>query len=369
MRLAPLLLVTALLAVPLSGCLAPSSEHASHGVVVTGQPILDAFVAMNETEHLAGIPAWAATETPLEAERIGAPFSIDPESVARLEPDLVLDQPHPLVTGPSRQALETGLEPTDIEHQTLPTEPRLSTVRSTLDVVETATGTPADPHWTQLQQDLATLNASLGDATPKNAIVLFPASLVAGDGTDAHVLLELAGLTNAAAEAGLEGYRQISGEALQREGIDLVIATSTMRETPDEIAAKPMFDDTPVQDDPDRVLVLDPSQATRLGPRIADAATMVAAWAHPDLLGPPIQATVTPLKTAACSTLTVNATTPDPDADLTVTWLGNAHEPGPVTVPEVPPGHYRLHVEAQTASASSTVTQLVTVEGSQCDSA
>ncbi len=361
-RAAPVLVTLALLAVPLAGCITPSSTPASEGVVVTGQPVLDAFERMNRTDALAGIPDWAATETPTNATRIGRPFTIDAESVIRLDPGLVLDHPHPLVSGPSRDALRTGVEPAGITYRELPTEPRLSTVRTVLDAVEAATGEPADPVWRALQRDLGAVNRTLEGVEPLDALVLFPAGLTAGAGTDADVLMELAHLDNVAAEAGLTGYRQITDEAIQRHGVERVVATSTMRDTPEEIAARPMFEGTPIEGHPERVLVVDPSRTTRLGPYLAQAVEQLATWAHAELPGPRVHVSTQPMKTTACGTIDVTVDAPN----ATVAWLGQTHPPGGITVPDVPDGHYILEVGGRDATGTATVTQLVTVEGSDC---
>jgi len=360
-RAAPLLAV-AVLAAPLAGCMATSSGGA--GVVVTGQPVLDAFLALDEEDQLAAIPDWAATDSPLAAERVGRPFAIDPETVVRLEPRLVLDQPHPLVSGPSREALADGVERAGIPYETAPVEPELSTVRATLDAAAEASGTDPDPAWSSVQEDLAEVNASLEGVPERSALVLFPAGLVAGEGTDADRVLELAGLSNLAAEAGLEGYRQITDEAVQRSDVDRVLATSTRGETAAEIAAKPMFEGTPVEDEPDRVLVVDPSRTTRLGPQVVDAAERVATWAHPELPGPRVQATVTPLEAPACDTVTVDVDAPN----AMVTWQGTEHAPGEVDLGDVEPGHYRLYVHGEDDTGTASITQLVSVEGSTCAS-
>lgn len=360
-RAAPSLLVLAILTVPLAGCLAPASQQ-GEGVVVTGQPILDAFQRMGETDALAGIPSWAATDAPLEAERVGRPFTIDPEAVIRLDPTLVLDQPHPLVSGPSREALASGVQPAGIEYRELPTEPRFSTIHATLEAVEETTGTPARPVWQAIRARLDALNETLTGLDRPRAMMLFPAGLTAGNGTDADVILELAGLENAAAKAGLTGYRQITDEAIQRVGVDYVLATSTMRDPAAEIAAMPMFEGTPVEGNASRVLVVDPSRSARLGPYVAHAAERIAAFTHPSLPGPHVDVTTEPMEVPACGTIEVATDAPN----ATVTWLGQTHTPGQVPVPDVPDGHYILTVAASDATGVASVTQLVSVEGSNC---
>lgn len=345
---------------PLAGCLATSQPDG--GVVVTGQPLADAFLVLDETDRLAGIPAWTALDEPIDADRVGRPFTIDAESVLRLEPALVLDQPHPLFASPGRSSLEADVRAGDVEYRQVTTEPQLSTVRASLDAVADATDASAEPAWRNVTSGLEALNASLEGVDEPTALVLFPAGLTAGSDTHVDVVLDLAGLENAAAEAGLEGYRQITDEAVQRADLDLVVATSTRDETPAEIAAKPMFEDTPIEDTPERVLVVDPSRTTLLGPHVHEAARMLATWTH-DELGPRIHASVTPLDAEACGTLTVDVDAPN----ATVDWLGETHDPGTVPVPDVEEGHYRLHVTAEDGSGTARVTQLVTVEGSTCD--
>jgi ABC-type hemin transport system substrate-binding protein len=345
--------------IPVAGCAADSTGR--EGVIVTSQPLLDAFDRLGEPEHVVGYPDWAIVDEPREATRVGEPFSITTEQVVRVGPKAVLDQPHPLVSGPSREALATGLDQADIRHEQVPTDPRLSTVRALLDEAAAVAETDPGPVFERIQANLDQLNATLTDQPTPNALFLFPAGLTAGNETDVNRIFELAGVDNAAAEAGLTGYQQITGEAVQRVGVDYVVAAGTMRATPTEIAGRPMFEDTEIEDDPDRVLVVDPSRTTRLGPYVDQAARWLAHATHPELPGPELAPEVEPMQASACSTITVaeNAT------DATVTIAGQSHPVGEIELPAIPNGHYRLHVDAPNAP---TFSSLVTVEGSECAS-
>jgi ABC-type hemin transport system substrate-binding protein len=353
------LLLTA--GIGLSGCLADGSG--SQGVVVTSQPLLDAFHVLDAEDELAGIPDWAIVDQPHEADRVGRPFVVDAERVVRLEPDLVLDQPHPLVSGPSREALASGVQQAGVDHTSVPAEPRLSTIERVLAAAGEATGTDHEAAWDEVQADLAELTETVPDGERPNTLFLFPAGLVAGANTDAGLVLELAGLTNAGADAGLEGYTQISSEAVQRSDVDLVVATATMHQTPAEIAANSMFEDTPIEDTPQRVLVVDPSRTTTLGPHVAQAATHVAQWAHDELPGPRLSPVVDPWEAHACQPIEVRTQA----ANATVELLGETHDPGTIRVPDVPEGHYRVTVTATDGTGTATIPTLLTVEGSDCD--
>jgi hypothetical protein len=141
-----------------------------------------------------------------------------------------------------------------------------------------------------------------------------------------------------------------------------VIATATTHTTPAEIAGRPMFADTAIEDDPERVLVVDPSRTTRLGPHVADAAESLARWAHPEMPGPRLSPTLDPYEVHACETVTVDTQAPN----ATVHLLGEDHESGTIRVPDVPEGHYRVDVTARDASGTARMPTMLTVEGSAC---
>ncbi|MDX1612140.1 MAG: hypothetical protein R3185_07205, partial [Candidatus Thermoplasmatota archaeon] len=102
--------LAALLLLPaLAGCLSPGPADAGDGIVVTGQPLVDAALALGVEDQLAGIPDWTILDAPLPAERLGRPFVLPAEEVLALQPGLVLDQPHPLTSGPEREGLATAL--------------------------------------------------------------------------------------------------------------------------------------------------------------------------------------------------------------------------------------------------------------------
>lgn len=361
-RAGPLLFaLVLLLASPgLAGCV--GTDGSGDGVVVTSQPLFDAFHRLGAEDELSAVPDWTIADEAPAAERVGRPFVVEAEEVVRLGPELVLDQPHPLVSGPAREAMATGVQQAGITYEQVPTEARLHTIQQVLAAAGEAANTPHEEAWQQVRADLAELNRTLEGSPGPSALFLFPASLVAGAGTDAGLVLELAGMRNAAADAGLEGYAQITSEAVQRTGVDRVIATATMHASPEEIAARPMFEGTAVEDRPERVLVVDPSHTTRLGPHVAQAAEDLATWSHAEIPGPQVSPRVDPYEGLACETVTIETQAPN----ATVRLLGEDHEPGQIRVPDVPEGHYRVLVTAQDASGTARMETMITVEGSAC---
>lgn len=361
-HLVPVLLVALLTA----GCTSLVPGQDGQGVVVTSQPLYDAFEVLGQTGEVTGLPGWAIVTEPPDAQRVGRPFTIPAEEVLALSPRVVLDQPHPLVSGPDRKAFRSSLEQAGIPVQVVDSPPTLAATAHVLWAAANATEPATDPrpvlegiraNLTQLEEELAGLDRP-------NVLFLFPAGLTAGAGTDVDTVLDLAGLTNVAAEAGLEGYKQISREAIGQQGVDLVIATATMRQDPVTIADRPMFRGTAVEDRPDRVLIVDPGRTTRVGPYVDQAAWMVASWAHETIDGPRVNAWFSPSQARACQEVTLHTLDDQAvEADLAGHELG----PGPAELPALPAGHYRVPVTRTDTPAPATIDLILTVEGDACD--
>ncbi len=360
--LACLLLVALLTA----GCTSLVPGEEGQGVVVTSQPLYDAFDRLDRAKTVSGLPAWAIVTDPPDAERVGRPFTIPTEEVLALSPHLVLDQPHPLVSGPDRKALRSGLDQAGIPVEIVESPPTLSATTHVLWAAGNASQPAVDPRpvLEEIRANLTELEDRLAGLDRPKTLVLFPAGLTAGAGTDVDTILGLAGLTNVAAEAGLEGYRQISSEAIQQQGVDVVIATATMRQDPETIAKRPMFRGTAVEDRPDRVLVVDPGRTTRMGPYVDQAAWMLAGWAHEEIDGPRVNAWFSPSEADACREVALHTLDgQDAVADVAGHELGVGASP----LPELPPGHYRVPVTRTDTATPATIDLILTVEGDACD--
>lgn len=360
--LACLLLVVILTA----GCTSLVPEGEGQGVVVTSQPLYDAFDRLGRADEVTGLPDWAIVTDPPGAERIGRPFTIPTEEVLALSPRLVLDQPHPLVSGPDRTALRSGLDQAGTPVEVVESPPTLAATTHVLWAAGNASQPSVDPRpvLDEIRANLTELEDRLAGLDRPKALVLFPAGLTAGTGTDVDTILDLAGLTNVAAEAGLEGYRQISSEAIKEQGVDLVIATATMRVDPGTIAQRPMLQDTAVEERPDRVLVVDPGRTTRMGPYVDQAAWMLAGWAHEEIDGPRVNAWFSPSEADACREVTLHALD---DQDVVAEVAGHELGLGASALPELPPGHYRVPVTRTDTATPATIDLILTVEGDACD--
>lgn len=360
--LAGLLLVAVLTA----GCTSLVPGQEGQGVVVTSQPLYDAFDRLGQAEAVTGLPDWAIVTDPPDAERVGRPFTIPTEEVLALSPRLVLDQPHPLVSGPDRKALRSGLDQAGIPVEIVESPPTLAATAHVLWAAANASQPSVDPRpiLDEIRANLTGLQDRLEGLDRPKVLVLFPAGLTAGTGTDVDAILGLAGLTNVAAEAGLEGYRQISSEAIQEQGVDLVIATATMRQDPGAIAKRPMLRGTAVEDRPDRVLVVDPGRTTRMGPYVDQAAWMLAGWAHEEIDGPRVNAWFSPSEAEACREVALHTLD---DQDVVADLAGHRLEVGAQLLPELPPGHYRVPVTRTDTATPATIDLVLTVEGDACD--
>ncbi len=351
-----------------AGCtsLVPGQADRGGGVVVTSQPLYDAFERLGHAETVSGLPDWAIVTDPTDAERLGRPFTLPTEEVLALSPRLVLDQPHPLVSGPDRKAFRSGLDQAGVPVQVVESSPTLGTTSQVLWAAANATDPPVDPRpvLAGIRANLSDLEDRLAGTDRPKALILFPAGLTAGAGTDVDTIMRLAGLTNVAAEAGLEGYQQISSEAIGREDPDLVIATATMRQDPGTIAQRPMFRGTSIEDRPDRVLVVDPGRTTRIGPYVDQAAWMLATWAHEEIGGPRVNAWFSPSEAAACREVTLHTLE---DQTVVADLAGHTLGPGARPLPDLPLGHYRVPVTRTDTPQPATIDLIVTVEGDACD--
>lgn len=360
-----LLLVTLLTA----GCtslLPGQAGQEGNGVVVTSQPLYDAFDRLGHAEQVSGLPDWAIVTDPTDARRLGRPFTLPTEEVLAISPRTVLDQPHPLVSGPDRKAFRSGLQQAGIPVEVVDSPPTLAAMANVLWAAANATEPESDPGpiLDGIRANLTALEDGLAGLDQPTALVLFPAGLSAGTGTDVDTILGLAGLANLAAEAGLEGYQQISTEAIRQGDPDLVIATATMRQDPSTLAKRPMFRGTSIEDRPDRVLVVDPGRTTRVGPYVDQAAWMLATWAHEEIGGPRVNAWFSPSEAEACREVTLHVLG---DQTVTADLAGHALGLGDNSLPDLPAGHYRVPVTRTDSTPPATIDLILTVEGDACD--
>ena len=119
--------------------------------------------------------------------------------------------------------------------------------------------------------------AVAGEDSPR---VLYPQSggFVAGNGTFIHEVMETAGGDNIAANAGIQGYQQMSNETIAERDPEWIIA-SDRAAIP---AGEPYASTTAVQQD--QIIVVDSNLISQSGPRIVTPMTEIAQQLHPEAM-------------------------------------------------------------------------------------
>jgi iron complex transport system substrate-binding protein len=133
--------------------------------------------------------------------------------------------------------------------------------------------------------------------------VIYPlgGGVVAGNGTFLHELITTAGGRNLAAEAGIEGYRQISAEEIVARQPDWLILNDGLPRSAIQLDA---YNETPAVRD-DQIVRVNPNDANQPAPRIALVVEQLARAFHPEAMTSPNEtATATPTEDPATPTAT-----------------------------------------------------------------
>jgi iron complex transport system substrate-binding protein len=117
--------------------------------------------------------------------------------------------------------------------------------------------------------------------------------LVAGGGTVANAMLEAAGTTNAAVDAGIMGYQPVTAEALVAAAPEIIVTQTLGAEAVggvEGIAALPGVGETPAGEN-GRIYVYDDELLLGMTPRTGQQLMTMIADFHPDLGGATAEAT------------------------------------------------------------------------------
>ncbi|WP_241430592.1 PGF-CTERM-anchored ABC transporter substrate-binding protein [Natronorubrum sulfidifaciens] len=217
-------------------------------------------------ENLEG--AEERTSVSTEAE------TIQPEVVVDLEPDLVLATDTSYV---SEETIET-LREAGLTVYYIPEATSLEEVRDRTQLIGSLVGAcdgaAETVDW--MDEELAVVDAAIdGEDQPDVLYTFF--GYTAGSGTFVHDVIEAAGGTNVAAEAGVEGYHELNDEVVIDSDPDWIITNTNSPEVPETPAYQST---TAVQND--QTVTININELNRPGPRTVDAVTELADTFHPD---------------------------------------------------------------------------------------
>lgn len=267
-----------------AGCGFPVSETDHSGtevrlgtpaetVVVTDASSAQVFWELNATDAVVGLPVEEYT-----AYLAGASEKTDVtdgqqilvERIIELEPDLVI------VPNYADQTMVQQLRDSGLTVYQLGLEDSIVAIyRKTrlyghfINKCETAEETVV-----QTQGEITAIEAAV-DGRERPRVLYYFFGFTAGDGTFIHDLLTIAGGTNVAAQAGIEGYQEISDEVVVETDPEWIVSPSHSG-LPDETAYESM---TAMQKN--QTLVVDENIVSQAAPRVVIPLRQMAIAFHP----------------------------------------------------------------------------------------
>jgi len=237
--------------------------------------------------------------------------TVNVERVIELQPDLVL-APNVIRNDSVRSLRDAGL-----------TVYKFDTATSIPFVVEKTRLTgrllgacdAADSRADRLEEDVATVERAVeGEDRPRVLYYFF--GFTAGEGTFVHELITLAGGENVAAQAGIDGYREISPETVVERDPEWLVLNSDSPQTP---RSEAFNETTAVRED--NVVVLDANYISQPAPRLVQSLTKLAEAVHPEAYAE-ANATPTPTQTPPPTTGPTVVSTTASSAEPTDTDTG-----------------------------------------------
>jgi iron complex transport system substrate-binding protein len=248
--------------------------QAAERIVSVGGDVTELVYALDSADKLIGIDISSTYPASIqELPKIGYQRNLSTEGILSLKPDLVL---HNELAGPP--AVLKQLKATSLQVESLPTTYNLADLQAKV----TRLGTILDKAQAaeklnrQLAEDYATLEKLKAD-NPSQSKVIFimnhggGAPMVAGYGTAADAVINLAGAKNAAAFA---RYKPLTPEALVTASPDIILLTDMTAEQiggVDKVWSLPGVSLTPAARNK-RIVVMDAQSLLSFGPRIFQVA-------------------------------------------------------------------------------------------------
>lgn len=258
------------------------AKAAEPRIVSVGGAVTETIFALGAGDQIVGVDT--SSIYPEEANKlpkIGYIRMLSAEGVASLHPDVVIlgGGAGPKDAIEQLKALDITLLELDETHSVEAAKERITKIGEALDRKEKAAELVAaiDAKFAE-RPDLSK------EAKPKVLFVLSPGGgspLVAGKGTAAAAMIELAGGQNAVSE--FEGYKPISAEALAVLEPDVLLTTERTLKSLGEGGLEkslPGFSQTPAGNG-NKVIAMDDLYLLGFGPRVADAIIELAAVLSP----------------------------------------------------------------------------------------
>ncbi|MGM0399046.1 MAG: PGF-CTERM-anchored ABC transporter substrate-binding protein [Halobacteriota archaeon] len=293
-------------------------EEEPETVVTLGPSAAQTMWEIGAEEKVIGVSQYASYLEGAESRTnvSGASQSfVDTERVVDEDPDLVLAPD--IIPDETVQTLrEAGLTVYKFEAATSLADVEEKT-RLTGQLVGACAG--ADERATEMNESLETVRDRIDDEDRPRVLYYMGGGYTAGEGTFIDGIIEAAGGTNVAAEAGMEGYGQMNEERVVEQDPEWIVTNTDIGAIPESAGYDAT---TAVQEE--KILLVDANYVSQPAPRTVEVVEELAAAFHPDSDDAALEAT----ETTAPETTDESATTSTTAAAGGTTRTTTATTPG-----------------------------------------
>lgn len=264
---------------------AASEAGEAERVVIAGGDLTEIAYLLDAESALIGVDTTSTWPPPAtELPQIGYVRQLSAEGVLSLAPDLFLGASD---AGPA--IVLNQLRDAGVEVAIAPAADGVEDIPEKIAFVGAALGVPAraEALVSKFEDELSAAEAKVAQLETKPRVLFIlsmqnGAPLVAGDGTSAARMIELAAGENAV--SGFQGYKPMSAEAIIEAAPDIVLMMRQHAEQiggSKEVLARPEIAMTPAGQK-GRVVTMDGMKLLGFGPRTPEAVIELARLLHPD---------------------------------------------------------------------------------------
>ncbi|MEF8892833.1 PGF-CTERM-anchored ABC transporter substrate-binding protein [Halodesulfurarchaeum sp.] len=199
---------------------------------------------------------------------------VSTETVIAEEPDLVL-APDIINDDKVTQLREAGLTVYNFDAATS-MEDIVEKTRLTGQITNSCEG--ADARADEMENSLEIVRTAVEGEDRPTVLYLLGGEFTAGSGTFINGVIETAGGTNIAAEAGIEGYAQISREVVANESPEYLVVSN---EAPEVVPNAPAYNNTDAVQN-DQIITVNANYLNQPAPRTIQVVEDFASEWHPD---------------------------------------------------------------------------------------
>ena len=282
----PLFLLSTALLLLGSASTASAQDAEAERILPLGGSVTEIVYALGEGERVVGVDASSVyPEAATEKPDVGYYRQLSAEGVLSLNPDLIL-----ALEGTGPPAVLDQLRSADVRVETIADEPTVEGAKQKIRRVAELLGRAeaGNELIAEMERQLAAARALRedADATPRVLFIYARGSgtmNVAGSGTSAEAMIELAGAENAL--TGIDGFKPLTAEAVVEAAPDVILMLTRGLDSVggvEGVLEQPGIELTPAGENR-RVVAMDDLLMLGFGPRLGTAVRTLTEKLHPEL--------------------------------------------------------------------------------------